>query len=274
MGDDAEEVVTEHWRRARDAWPGIVIEPAHFAAEITRRGGAIGDKAVPLAALKATDLYLAIACVDGNTDAIEAVRALLTKEVEVAASRSTPSRDQIADAIANISRVLFVDDPPRAAALRDYTGRGDLKSYLRVIAMREIARIVNLGRREVGIDDAELLDRLVPMSDPEVSMLRAQYREIVDGSMRAALATLEDRDRALLRYAIVDGLSVNKIGELYNVHKATAARWIGAARARLGEKIREELATRLRVAEDEITSIIRLVQSRVDISLDRVLGTP
>ena len=40
-----------------------------------------------------------------------------------------------------------------------------------------------------------------------------------------AFAALESRERNLLRYALGDGLSVDAIGTLYRVHRATAARW-------------------------------------------------
>lgn len=274
VGDEVPALLAEHLRAARQTWPGITVAPARFAKELGRRIAAMGEKAVPLASIKAADIYVATASLDGDVGAIEAVRALLKKEVEIAGTRSTPSRDQLADVIAALSRILFVGEPPRPAALHEYSGRGDLKSYFRVMAMREVARVVNLGRREVGFDDLEVLERLVPASDPELSVLRQRYREEVDAAIRAALGTLDERGRALLRFAIVDGLSVGKVGELYNVHKATAARWIAAAREQLGDAIRAQLAGRLQVPEDEITSIIRLVQSRVDVSLDRVLAAP
>lgn len=53
------------------------------------------------------------------------------------------------------------------------------------------------------------------------------------------------------------------------MHRATAARWVAAVREQLGERIREELARRLRV---DVDAIVHLVRSRVDVSLERVLG--
>ena len=224
-----------------------------------------------LSAIKAADVHLAAACLDGKPAAVEAVRQLLTREVGFAATKTTATREQIADVVGNLSRILFVDEPERPAALREYSGRGDLKSYLRVMAMRDLTRVVNRGRREVGIEDDGLIDRLVPATDPELSILRAQYRDVVDQAMRAALASLDERNRALLRYAVIDGWNVDRVGEVYNVHRATAARWIAAAREKLGERIRDELASRLKIEVGEIDSIVRLVQSRIDVSLDRVL---
>mgnify|MGYP000582508422 CR=1 FL=1 len=54
---------------AQAAWPGLAIDAARFAAELVRRsGGALDpDK---LAALCTDDVYLAIACLDGEATAI------------------------------------------------------------------------------------------------------------------------------------------------------------------------------------------------------------
>jgi len=118
-----------------------------------------------------------------------------------------------------------------------------------------------------------VFDRMLPIDDPELSILRAQYRDAVDAALRAALAGLNARARALLRYQLIDGWSIDQVGKLYGVHRATAARWLADARAALGDAIRSELAARLRIAASEVDSIVRLVQSRVDMSLDRLLVT-
>jgi RNA polymerase sigma-70 factor, ECF subfamily len=207
-----------------------------------------------------------------DAKAIEIVREKLASAVEFAASKTTASKAQVADVTAHLSRVLFVDEPERPAALRAYSARGALDAYLRVIARRELMRVVNLGRREVEID-VDLLDGIMPASDPEISILRARYRGDVDKAMRTAVSSLEERDRALLRYAFVDGLNVDEIGSLYDVHRATAARWVAAARERLGTRIRDELAAQLKIDVAEVDSIVRLVQSRIDVSLERVLRT-
>ena len=90
--------------------------------------------------------------------------------------------------------------------------------------------------------------------------------------MRTALAALPDQPRALLRYSVVDGWTVERIGALYGVHRTTAARRVAAAREELGSAIRAELAARLAISVGDVDSIVRLVQSRIDVSLERLLG--
>ncbi|HEX3766289.1 MAG TPA: helix-turn-helix domain-containing protein [Kofleriaceae bacterium] len=264
------------WQAARAAWPDLTVDPARFAAELARRLAAHTGGSVAVTALEALhggDVYLAIACIDGDAAAIAQLDELAGRELRHAASKLRASPDQAAEVHAELRRILLVDDVERGAALRDYAGRGDLRGYLRVSATRALIRAINRGRREVAVDDGAVFDRMLPIDDPELSILRAQYRGPVDAALRAALAGLDARARALLRYQLLDGWSIDQVGKLYGVHRATAARWLADARAALGDAIRSELAVRLRIAASEVDSIVRLVQSRVDMSLDRLLVT-
>ncbi|HMG54024.1 MAG TPA: hypothetical protein VK601_11085 [Kofleriaceae bacterium] len=275
-GDEAgaSDALSAQWEAARAAWPAIAIPPDQFASELARRIAAHAEGDITIAALEVlhgADVYLAIACCDGDPAAIALIDELIGRELRHAASKLRATPDQTAEVHAELRRILLVDDNDRGAALRDYAGRGDLRGYLRVSATRALIRAINRGRREIAIDDGEVFDRMLPLDDPELSMLRAKYRETVDAALRAALSALDARSRALLRYQLIDGWSIDQVGKLYGVHRATAARWTADARALLGNTIRSELATRLQISASEVDSIVRLVQSRVDMSLDRLL---
>lgn len=252
-------------------YPDLVVDAETFAAELARRLGA-GASPEQLARVRADHVHLAIACAAGDVLAIRRFEAELLDEVDATAGRLRARPDQADDIRGQVRRILFVSEPERPAALCEYSGRGDLRSYLRVITTRELVRAIHKGRREVGVTDDAFLDMLSPASDPELGYMRERYRADVDAAMRAALAALADQPRALLRYSVVDGWSVDRIGALYGVHRATAARRIAAARAELGAAIRAQLAARLAISVDEVDSIVRLVQSRVDVSLERLLG--
>jgi RNA polymerase sigma-70 factor (ECF subfamily) len=267
---ETRQLLHDHAAAARAAWPDLAIDDETLGRELARR---LGDGGLTvLAACRATDVYLAIACCQGVAAAIASVREVLAREVAFAASKTGARPDQAADVSAEIARVLFVDEVARPAALRGYSGRGDLKSYLRVIATRDLVRVVERGRREAPHEEDQLFAMLSKSGDPELDILRDHYREGVATALRAALARLGERDRALLRYQLVDGWNVDRVGALYGVHRATAARWVAAARAALGELIREELARTMAVAVDEVDSIVRLVQSRIDVSLERLIA--
>lgn len=263
------------WTAARAAWPALSISGDELAGELARRLASHADAGAALAALaqaRGADIYLAIACCRGAPHAIAQLDELLARELHHAQHKLRASADQSAEVHAELRRILLVDEPGRRAALRDYAGRGDLRGYLRVMATRALIRAINRGRRELAVDDHALFDRMLPADDAELTVLRAHYRDTVDAALRAALAGLDDRARALLRYQLIDGWSIDRVGVLYGVHRATAARWLAEARAALGEAIRAELACRLQIATGEVASIVRLVQSRVDLSLERLLS--
>jgi RNA polymerase sigma-70 factor (ECF subfamily) len=265
-------LLTAHHLAARAAFPAIAIGAAELAAELGRR---LGEGASPeaLARCRADQVALMIAAARGEPAAVQEVEAELERELAFAGPRTGARPDQIEDARGVVREILFTDTPGRVAAVRGFAGRGDLAGYLRVIATRELIKIVQRGRREAPREEADLLALLSTGGDPELSILRAHYREGITACVRDALGKLDDRSRALLRYQLVDGWNVDRVGELYGVHRATAARWIAAARDRLGELIRREVEAQLRVAPAEVDSIIRLVQSRVELSLARLMAS-
>jgi RNA polymerase sigma-70 factor (ECF subfamily) len=256
---------------ARAVYPDLDVDAATFAAELARRLGP-GASPEQLARVRADHVHIAIACAAGDPLAIRRFEAEFLDEVDATARRLRARPDQADEVRSQLRRILFVSEPGRPAALREFSGRGDLRSYLRVVATRELVRVINKGRREVGVADEAFLDMLSPASDPELGYLREHYRADVDAAMRAALAALPGQSRALLRYSLVDGWSVDRIGALYGIHRATAARRVAAARQELGAAIRAELAARFGLSVDEVDSIVRLVQSRIDVSLERLLG--
>ncbi len=85
------------------------------------------------------------------------------------------------------------------------------------------------------------------------------------------MASLTPRQRNLLRHQLVDHLSIDEIGALYQVHRATAARWLEAARQAVVEQIKLAMMARLRIHGEEYESILRLIHSAVDLSISRHL---
>jgi RNA polymerase sigma-70 factor (ECF subfamily) len=256
---------------ARAKWPDLDVGVDRFAIELARRLGTELTAEV-LASIRADDVYLAIACGDGVAMAVQHVEAECAREVDIAAKKLRATPDQADEMRGRLRELLFTSQPERAAALSTFAGRGDLRGYVRVIATRELIRMINRGRKEVPLDDDVVLEGLGITGDPEISVMRRRFGSEVDAALRAAIASLDDRGRALLRYAMVDGWSSERIGVVYGVHRGTVARWLSAIRADLGERIRAELATRLELPADEVTSVVRMVQSRIEISFERLLG--
>lgn len=254
------------------AYPDIPVDETTFASELVRR---LGKSATPqiLAGVRADHVHLAIACLEGNEHATKHLDAEFLDEIEHTARKMRATQTQTDELRGHLRALLFVGTENRAPALHGYSGRGDLRSYIRVIATRELLRIIEAGRREIVSPDGEesFIERLASVTDVEAGYVRESYRPHLAESMRAALASLSEESRALLRYSLLDGWNVDRIGALYGVHRATAARRVAAARDELADAIRKDLSHRLSIPVDEVDSVVRLVQSRIDVSLSRIL---
>ena len=68
-----------------------------------------------------------------------------------------------------------------------------------------------------------------------------------------------------------DDLSIDEIGVLYGVHRATVARWIASVRESLFELTRRALISRLSIDEGDVDSVLRMIDSQLDISIERVM---
>jgi len=140
-----------------------------------------------------------------------------------------------------------------------------------VSVSREMVRLAKVQNRSEPLED-HLIANPGYGDDPALEELKTRYRAELADAFRAALAELPARDRTLLRYQLVDGSTIDEIGSIYKVHRATAARWIAQIRDGLVERTRALIAESLGVDTAEAASIVRLVQSQLDVSVIRHLA--
>jgi len=254
-------------QRAAETWPALrPIDPAAFRAYVAARA----PEGTELASLPLADLYLACACASGDPAALAAFEQHYLREVAIAAAKLRAAPGVVDEARQVVRDVLFVGKTG-TPAIASYAGRGDLRGWVRVIAMREVMRLCDRDRREVTTGDEELLDALSPAADPELEQLKTTYRVEFAEAFRDAVLGLTPRERTLLRHQAIDGLGVEAIGKLYKVHHSTAARWLVKAREQVLERTHERLAAKLRLSQAEVDSVMRLIRSRIDVSIERLL---
>jgi RNA polymerase sigma-70 factor (ECF subfamily) len=110
------------------------------------------------------------------------------------------------------------------------------------------------------------------IEDPEVAHLRRQYGALLRTAVETQLARLPVDERNLLRFHFIDGLSLTQIATLRGVHQSTVSRLLARTRQDVLEGIRLGFRTMFADAEDEFSSVIRLVQSQLDVSIEQALG--
>ncbi len=258
-----------------ERWPAAPEPDDAFFAKLA---------ALPPSAPRCEDLYLAWWCQRGaagsqgagatsaaaDEAALAAFEAMFGGDLRAAAGRfSVLSADEL---IQELRVKLFVgagDAPPK---IREYAGAGSLRGWLRVTAVRsfiDVTRALRQRKKEQPLDEHELLG----LGDPQGAAMRAELAAAVKKAFAAAVSSLSPRERVFLRHAYVDRHTLDQIASHYAIHRATVARTLAAARQQLVEQTRAGTAAAVGVGDDELTSVIRALDSRIDLELSKVFST-
>jgi RNA polymerase sigma-70 factor (ECF subfamily) len=265
-------------------WRSQWLARDEFAAELAAR---LNDDDEQIARwwthLRASDLYLACACARGIGAALERFEQLYGDEIARTAQRFERPGLPADDLIQLLRAKLFTissrngetargsDGRPRIAM---YTGQGFLQNWLRVTTTRTFIDCcrVNPESPEVPIR-SELVDVLQePKGDPELQLLKREHMTHFKASFAEAVAALDSADRLLLKQHLVERLTIDQLGALYHLHRASAARRIAKAREALLVATRIALARRLGLPPERLAGVLELVASRLEASIERLLA--
>ena len=151
----------------------------------------------------------------------------------------------------------------------ELAGRGDLVGLVRVVAMRTALNLRrSAGRRAEAAGD-ELIDRLADEIDVARAIVEREARGLLKRAIETAVERLDPSQRNLLRLHLVQRLGIDEIARLNQVHRATAARWLGRLRDQLRHETRAVLTEQF--PSVGVESLLQLVDSRLEISFARLL---
>lgn len=263
----------------RAAWPDFAIDARQLVEFVARQlTSELADAA--LDGLRPADLYLACACARGVNGAIAAFDRDYMREVDIALARMRVGDSRLKDVKQLVRQRLFVGGgtagaPTSAGKISEYGGRGDLRRWVRSVAVRTCLNELRKGKREVLLDDDHLIaQHAISADDPEVEYMKRTYAKEFKAAFAEALGQLGPREQTLLRYHHVDGLNIDEIGAIYRVHRVTAFRWIEKAKELLVKSTLETLRNRLKLPASELESVLRMIRSQIHLSLVRHLGGP
>lgn len=268
--DELEPLLAARVARAAGMWPNIALPTEQFVraiAERLSRGAPVGS----LEAMHTDDLYLACGCVAGEPAALAGFEELCGGALAAAIASAGVSPSDRADLAQIVRQRLLVAPEGGKPRIASYSARGSLHAWVRVVATREALRMLSRELREVPAGGHEIETMMASEDDAEVRYLKRLYREEFKAAFHAAVEALDARTRLLLRQHTVDGLGIDQLAVIYAVHRATAARWIQAARQEVFSGTQRELTRRLRLNKAELASVIRLIQSQLDVTLPELL---
>jgi RNA polymerase sigma-70 factor (ECF subfamily) len=263
----------------RAAWPDLTVDARAVVEFIARQATAELAEAA-LDGLRPADLYLACACAHQMPGAIVAFDRDYMREVDVALTRMRIGPPRLSDVKQLVRQRLFVGGgtagaPTGPGKIAEYAGRGDLRRWVRSVAVRTCLNDLRKGRREILVDDEHLIaHHAIAADDPELEYMKRTYAHEFRAAFAEALGQLGSREQTLLRYHHVDGLNIDEIGAIYRIHRVTAFRWIEKAKELLASSTLEILRGRLKLPANELDSVLRMIRSQIHLSLVRHLGGP
>lgn len=269
--------LAEALSEARLAFPEVQLDDGVFVRYVARlaAGGAeLGDL---LQSERAADLYLAAACADGNPRAHARFDRRHLERVPAYLAHLRPSATLVDETRQALREKLLLprgSDPPR---LLQFTGRGDLDHFVCIAAIRTALSLMRSDKARPG---AAAISRepdemaAIVRADPELEFIEARHRQDFAAAFRDALADLTSRERSLLRLHFLQRLPVVQIARAWGAHRTTVTRWLEDACRKSMEGTREKLRQRLSLSPSEADSLLRRVESQLNVAIPSLLRHP
>jgi len=252
---DAGALVDGWLAEARAGWPD------GDAKQLTERLGQLLTTAAleDPSSFHAGDVALALGCLEQDRGALRRFDAEVLGPVVRQVGKGD---DELAQ---RLREKLLVGARPR---LLEFAGRAPLKRWLALVAKRELADLKRApSNREVGGEvGAQALWDLVT-SDPELSAVKANARAALERALTDTLAAMSEKDRDLLRAHHLEGVPHGELGKRLGAPRSTVAHWLEQARQRWLAAVKVQLHERLGLDGSSLDSLLGLVGSRLDLSL-------
>jgi RNA polymerase sigma-70 factor len=209
--------------------------------------------------LRADDLVLACACVNGDERAwegfIEKYRPVLYAAAHTLTRDETAARE-LAD---SLWADLYGADPrsqERRSLLAYYGGRSALATWLHAVLARRFVDLTRLAARTRPLETRP--NEPATEGDP-VDPDRARYVSALGTALNAALAALEPRDRLRLGYYYLESLTLREIARLLDEHPSSVSRRLQQTRAELKRRVERWLRREQHLSEEQIRAALEYV---------------
>ena len=261
-----------HLEQGRAAWPQLEVDPGLLVEHLARcTAGQEGHPLDLLERVRSVDIYLACACALGVQGAAPIFEQTHGGDIKAALVRRNLAGD-LDEVRQRLMSRLLVGQGDRGPALARYSGQGRLRNWVCTAAVRTALDLARTRGRRGEVNEERFMDALdLPGMDPELDHLKHLYRGHFKDSLHQALRDRPPRERALLKFTVIDGLTSDELGRVFQVHRATASRWLASAMDNLEQLTRRELMARLEISVADYQSLMRLINSQLNGSLTRVL---
>jgi RNA polymerase sigma-70 factor len=220
------------------AWPRVRLTYEDFSAYVGRPGYCDNTLA------HAAELYLCAACALGDQSAYRTLEATYFPKLTATIYRVLKDTQAVGDVLQELRGRWFVGHPPKIAT---YRGSGSLAGWLCSSAVRassDYLRAASAQRRRTKRLMFDQLTRPAMVTcGPDDRSFREDPARLCEQAWLSAVRLLEPSERQLLHHYFVSGLSIDLLGPLYSVHRATIARRIRRTTDRVRRQVRASLSS-------------------------------
>ena len=254
-------------------------------------GAAAGDVDSLLTQIQADDLFLALACANGNERAWwefdQAHRSYLERVARHLAKTEVDAQEVIDQVYVELYGTKIVDGE-RVSKFGTYSGRGSLRGWLRTVIWHSLVDLHRASHDEVSLDEmtenvgegmahASFAEAAPGGEDEMIDHLtRERYKKATVSALQTAFSSLEDHEKLLLMFYHVENLKLREIARLVEnegsplrgwfqrksqsrndnpsgrIHESTIMRWLEKSYARVLQLLKAELTDKAGLGRDEI----------------------
>jgi RNA polymerase sigma-70 factor len=195
--------------------------------------------------LHTSDLYLSLACALPSEKAWERFRSSYQQYIFDLCAFTLSSRDIAGELASNILSDMFLPDRSGKSRIASYDGRTALPTWLRAVVTR---RAINEGR--LKWNQVEFIDALPDLADEaalkcmEDSIRQSKYSKAIKESLAAAVSTLSERERLMLRLRYDDLMRAREIAERLGTSPSSITRLLQKTYDKLRKEVISSLCSR------------------------------
>jgi RNA polymerase sigma-70 factor len=250
-----------------------------------------------LGQLQTDDLFLAIACTNGNERAwweFDQHHRSYIERIARHLAKTDIDAQEVIDCVYVELYGTRVVDGARMSKFATYSGRGSMRGWLRTVIWHSLVDLHRAGHDEVSLD--EMTENVgegmahasfaspAPGGEHEMvdEMARNKYRAATLASIDTAFSSLEDHEKLLLLYYHVEQLRLREIARLVEkedsplrawfqrrsqsrennpagrIHESTIMRWLEKSYSKILQMFKAELATKHGLGEEEVDICLEL----------------
>ncbi|MDH3493020.1 MAG: hypothetical protein OEM82_05680 [Acidobacteriota bacterium] len=250
-----------------------------------------------LRSVQTDDLFMALACANGNERAWwefdHQHRTYLERVARHLASSELNAQEVVDRVYVELYGTRIVDGR-RVSKFANYSGKGSLRGWLRTVIWHSLVDLHRASHDEVSLD--EMTENVgeghahSSFADTEFGgeskmideISRNRYREVTVASIESAFSELDDHEKLLLLYYHAENLKLREIAKLVEspdsplrkwfqrksarrkkdpssrIHESTIMRWLEKTYKKVLTSFSNSLTTTYRMKEDELKICLEL----------------